>query len=254
MNRQDARDILLRYRHHHAADAEDPQVADALAFAKTDAELSEWLEMHAARQFVLREKFRQIQVPEGLREQIISEHAASRRQSPRQQRLFTEAMAVVVVCVLAVVGWFAWHRPPANDRLELFQNQMVGVALRGYQMDFESADTGAIRAWLKDKSAPSEFTLPDGLQKNANPTGCAVAGWRTGKATMVCFRTGNPLPEGVKSDLWLFVAPADSVKDVPGSTPVISHINRLVTATWVKDGKIYLLGTEGDEAALRKFL
>jgi hypothetical protein len=77
VNHDEAKNILLLYR-HGTADADDPQIAGALALAQRDPELARWLEEHCARQFVLREKFRQIAAPAGLREQIISEHAAQK--------------------------------------------------------------------------------------------------------------------------------------------------------------------------------
>ena len=75
MNRDEAKTILLLYR-PGTADADDPQIAEALALAKQDPELARWLEEHCARQEALRAKFRQITVPAGLKEQIISEQAA----------------------------------------------------------------------------------------------------------------------------------------------------------------------------------
>ena len=62
MNRDEAKSILLLYR-HGTADADDPQIAEALALAEHDPELKDWLVEHCARQIVLREKFRQIPVP-----------------------------------------------------------------------------------------------------------------------------------------------------------------------------------------------
>src|ERR1039457_6927593 len=80
MNRDEIKQVLLLYR-PGSADAEDPQIAEALALAKSDTELAPWLENHCARQSALRAKFRQVEPPAGLREQIISEHAASRRRN-----------------------------------------------------------------------------------------------------------------------------------------------------------------------------
>jgi hypothetical protein len=39
-----------------------------------------------------------------------------------------------------------------------------------------------------------------------------------------------------------------------GASPQFSKINRLTTATWTQGDKLYLLGTEGDEQALKKYL
>lgn len=252
MNREEARDILLLYR-HHAADEADPHIVAALAFAKNDPEVAQWLEMHCARQFVLREKFRQIPVPEGLKEQIISEHRASLRRQPQQRRVLLAAVVAFASVLLLGVVYFQ-NRPPADATLAVFQNQMASLALRGYAMDLLTPDAEKIRAFFKQHNCPADFVLPENL-KSVAPSGCAVQGWRDGKVSMICFRTGQPLPPGTQSDLWLFVADEKFVKDAPqNSTPQISKVNQLITATWVQDGKIYLLGLQGDEADIRKFL
>lgn len=253
MNCEEAKDILLLYRHHHPADEQDPQITGALASAKHDSELAAWLEMHCARQFVLREKFRQIPVPDGLKEQILSEHAASRRREAKSRwPVIALALAVVTFFTLAI-EWLDQRRP-ADDTLAAFQNQMASVALRGYAMDLVTDDAEKIRAYLKEKKAPADFVLPEPLKLVAQ-SGCAIQGWRNTKASMICFRTGQPLPPGAASDLWLFVMDENSVKNAPaGSTPQFAKVNRLITATWTKDGKIYLLGMEGEAANIRKFL
>ena len=104
VNHDEAKNILLLYR-HGTADADDPQIAEALALAKRDPELTRWLVEHCARQFVLREKFRQIAVPAGLKEQIISEQAAQRRMIFWRQKF---ALAV------ADRRWCCWWRPPRS--------------------------------------------------------------------------------------------------------------------------------------------
>ena len=100
MNRDEAKSILLLYR-HGTADADDPQVAGALALAEQDQELKDWLVRHCARQFVLRERFRQIPMPAALKEQIISEQAV------REKMIFwplkyAYALAAVAALVLLV--------------------------------------------------------------------------------------------------------------------------------------------------------
>jgi hypothetical protein len=249
VNREEAKTILLLYR-HHAADEQDVEIAEALAVARRDPELARWLEMHCARQFVLREKFRQIPVPEGLREQIISEHAASRRTLPRRQ--FAAALAVVLL--LVGVFWGVTRNPGRDDALDNFRNQMVSFALRGYAMDVLADDVGKIRIYLAEKKSPADFVLPAHLQAAA-VEGCAVAGWQDRRVSMLCFRTGRRLAPDTTSDLWLFVADAKSVNNAPTDSALhFAQVNRLTTATWVQDGKIYFLGLEGDEAELKKFL
>ncbi len=255
MNRDEAKDILLLYRHHHEADERDPQIAAALAVAKGDEQLAQWLEMHCARQFVLREKFRQIAVPAGLKEQILSEHAASQRRLTRPAFNLQRALALCGIIVVALLALFAYsQRRPAEDTLAVFQNQMVSVALRGYAMDLLTDDAEKIRAFLNGKNAPTDFVLPEPL-KSVAQSGCAIQGWRDTRASMICFRTGKPLLPGAASDLWLFVVDAKSVKGAPASSvPQFAQVNRLITATWTRDGKVYLLGMEGEAADIQRFL
>jgi uncharacterized membrane protein YbaN (DUF454 family) len=251
VNREEAKDILLLYR-HGTADAADPQFAAALALSKSDPELKHWFVRHCALQFVLREKFRAITAPAGLKEQIISEQAAlvKRLFWQRHARLVTTGAVAVVLVLLAL-----WLRPGASDdTFAIYQNRMAGVALRGYAMDFATSEASQIRAWLAQNHAPADYSLPASLQ-NLAVTGCAIQSWQGAKVSMICFRTGRPLPPGAQSDLWLFVIDRASVKDAPASgPPVVAMVNQLLTATWTEGGKVYVLGVEGDEATLRKFL
>ena len=111
MNRDEAKNILLLYR-HGTADADDPQIAGALALAQRDPDLARWLEAHCARQFVLREKLRQITAPAGLKEQIIAEHAAEKKVVFRWQKItLLEMAALVLLMAVAAPLWFLHHKP-----------------------------------------------------------------------------------------------------------------------------------------------
>jgi hypothetical protein len=251
VNINEAMTVLLLYR-PGTADAEDPQIAEALALAKREPELARWLAEHCARQELLRAKFRQIEAPAGLREQIISEQAA--RERSRYRRPLAAVAAVAAVTLLACLTLFWVQRPPGDNTLAVYQNQMAGTALRGYTMDLTTTEPAQIRAFLARNQAPSDYVLPAALQKAA-VVGCAVEGWQNVKVSMICFRTGRPLPPNQASDLWLFVVEGASLKDAPQSDqPLIAAVNRLRTAVWTRGGVVYLLGTDGDESTIRKFL
>ena len=252
MNAQQAKEILVLYR-QHTADRRDPDVAAALAYAQTDPELADWLAMHCAREYVIGEKFRAIPVPAGLKEQIISEAAASRRRPPVRRSV---GLVAALVAVMLIAGCLIWQQvsSPAQNTLAIFQEQMAGVALRGYAMDLITQNPEQIRAFLQNAQAPADYTLPAALQRAAE-SGCAVAGWQKQKVSMLCFTTGRPLAAGSASDLWLFVADAGSVQGAPAEATIqINQVNRLITATWVKGGRLYMLGLEGSPDDLKKFL
>jgi hypothetical protein len=251
VNVNEAKLVLQLYR-PGTADAEDPQIAEALALAKREPELAIWLERHCARQSAIGEKFRQIIVPAGLKEQIISEQAAQERMASWRPR--AALAAVVTIVLLAVLGTFWFSRPAKDDTLAVFQNQMAGIALRGYGMDLTTNNPEQVRAYLAQNKAPSDYVLPAALQKAA-VVGCAVEGWQKVKVSMICFRTGRPLPPNQASDLWLFVVDRATLADAPaaGETRFVT-VNRLSTAVWSQGDKVYLLGTEGDESTVRHFL
>jgi len=251
VNVNEAKTILLLYR-PGTADAEDPQIAAALALAQREPELARWLEEHCARHEALRAKFRQILLPAGLKEQIISEQAARGRRLSWRPRLVLAAVAAVVLLALLVTRRLPGH--PGDDTLAIYQNRMAGLALRGYGMDLTTNDPVQIRAYLMAKQAPADYVLPAALQQAA-VTGCAVEGWQNVKVTMICFRTGRPLPPNQPSDLWLFVVDRAALKDAPpAGRPQFSRVNRLTTAVWAQGDKVYLLGAEGAEPLLRQFL
>ena len=251
MNRNEAKNILLPYR-HGTADADDPQIAEALALAERDQELKDWLVNHCARQFVLREKFRQITAPAGLKEQIISEQPVNERMIFRPSK--TALMAVAALVLLTALVSFLFSPRDHDDTLAIYQNQMVGVALRGYPMDLNATDAGQIRDYFAQKHAPADFVLPEKLKQTAL-VGCAVEGWQGVKVSMICFHTDrSSVPDG-ESDLWLFVVDRASVRGAPaGDSPQLGRVNRLITATWAQGDKLYLLGTEGDERTIRQYL
>jgi hypothetical protein len=252
MNRDDAKNILLLYR-PGTADAADPQIAEALALVKRDAELARWFGEHCARQEVLRAKFRQIPAPAGLKEQIISEQAAQERAIIWRRNVVFSAVAATVVALLILAT--LWLRPQGGGNpLAIYRNRMVGAALRGYVMDLATDNPAQIRAYLRQSRAPADYALPAPLEKVA-VTGCAIQSWQGVKVSMICFRTGKPLPRGEQSDLWLFVIDRALVKNAPPvGPPQLAKVNQLITAVWSQGDKLYLLGTEGDEQTIRHLL
>ena len=253
MNREEAKATLLLYR-HGTADQEDPQIAEALAMAQNDQELKDWFVVHCARQFVLRKKFQQIAVPAGLKEQIISEQAASQReiQSGFRKIRLVPVMALILLAGALVFFWLPGHHG-RDDTLAVFQSQMAGIALRGYGMDLTTNDPVQLRAFLARNHAPSDFILPEAL-KQTPLAGCAVEGWQDVKVTMVCFRSHQAAAD-VSSDVWLFVVDKESIKkSAAGPVPQISPVNRLITATWVQGDKLYFLATTGDLQAIQPYL
>jgi hypothetical protein len=118
-------------------------------------------------------------------------------------------------------------------------------------MDLTTNDLPQIRSYLAQKQAPADFLLSETLQ-HTTINGCAVESWQAAKVSMICFHSPKTTDQ---NNLWLFVVDQGAVKNGNlTSSPTMQTIHQLITATWVKDGKLYLLGAEGNEVDIRPYL
>jgi len=112
----------------------------------------------------LRASFKQISVPEGLKEQIVSERRARMTLAFKRKALLASAAATVLLMATAVV---ILNRPPGEDKhFSGFQSRMAGIVLRSYpqQMDLATNDLGQIHQYLVKQGQP-DYILPAALAK-----------------------------------------------------------------------------------------
>jgi len=228
-------------------------MAEAMGLAKRDPELSRWFENHCAVQEILRAKFRQIAVPQGLKEQIISERKAHTTLRSHRNRALMAVAAAMLLLIVAVA--YRELRPRQSNSFANFSNRMIGTVARGQypQMLLETNDLQAIHAFLTARGQ-GDYSLPEALAKTAG-TGCTVLHWQGQNVSMVCFNSGRNA-DAAEPDLFLFVVDRDGLARAPTSTsPHIEARNRNLTiASWRSGNKIYLLGGLGGENFLRKYL
>ncbi len=245
----EAKEILVLFR-PGSADETDPDFRQALQLAKSDPELRAWFEDHCESYRIMRGKMRSIPVPAGLKEQIISERKVQRLSMLKHWRPILAAAAALALLISVKMG--AWHRGP--EPFAAYCAQMTESALQRYGMDKLSTNALEIGSFLAESEAPTNYTLPNGL-KTTQLVGCAVKSWQDKRVSMLCFKTGRPLPPGDQSDLWLFVADRDKLKgSPPPGGPVFGRVDQATIATWSDDKKVYLLAAVSDEALLGKFV
>lgn len=255
MTRDEARRTLSLFR-PWTNDAEAPEFAEALALTRQDAELGRWFAQHCAAQSAIRAGFQSISPPAGLKEQIISEHKARVRAAKWGNPRTIAATICVLTALVVICVWFL--RSPYGESgtdFTAYRSRMVRTALSpSYSMDLETNSTPAIRAYLAQHQATSNYALSQPLT-TTTATGCGVLNWQGHRVTMVCFHSGRPLPPGEKTDLFLFVMDRDAAPNAPKSgQPQFAQVNRMLTASWTQDGMVYLLAAPGDEEFLKKYL
>lgn len=249
MTDNQAKEILKLYR-PDTADAEDSSFAEALALCERSPELKNWFTEHCALYAALRDKFKEIPVPEGLRQQILSERKV--HSVPLWQK------AVLLAGAVAVVGLAVWHmpwpKPHEPHDFAHYRAYMVGQVDRGYYMQQATTNLDQIRLFLASKGAISNYVVPANLQKNAIAAGCVGSEFESKPVSMICFQTTPMKP--TDSDLWLIVTADSTTTGNPTSaTPVIDKsIKGITTASWTDKGKTYVLAVKGDEKLLAKFL
>jgi hypothetical protein len=226
---KEAREILLLYR-PGTRDAEDPDIVEAMAVARHDAELGKWFDQHQAFQVAMRAKLRELQAPEHLKLALSARPKVVPLPLLRWQQPVWLAAAAMFVLLLTVV---VWPKPRVHDRFADYRLTMVVAAENPYLMDTNS-DMLLLRAKLAEKHAPASYALTPGLTK-LQLTGGAAMKWRNNPVSMVCFDRGD------KQMVFLFVLSRSALKDPPPETPKVLTVDELTTASWSRGELTYVL-------------
>lgn len=243
MNSADAKRILIAHRAHRA-DAGDPELAEALQQVTRDPALAEWWKAQQSFHAAMRDGLASAPVPENLREQI-------RRRTkivplPWWQQPPIWAAAAAVVLMAAFVAVF-WNARPAGDSFAIFRSRMVSSVLRSYHMDIRTNDMASIRQFLASKRAPADYALPAPLTR-LPASGAGVMSWQAASVSMVC------LDSGAQGTVFVFVVDKRTVSKPPGPSPELAQVNKLMTASWTKGEKVYVVAIQADAEALKKYL
>jgi hypothetical protein len=242
MNRGQAKEILMLYR-PGTADADDPEIQQAMKVARQDPELKLWFENHCQFQQNIRSKLRAIEVPEHSKLALL----AGRKIVPLPpwwQKPVWLAAAACIVLMLTLVPLLP--QPTTPDRFTNYRDMMVSIALRNYRMDWETNSMAGLRQLIASRGAPADYDLPQGLEK-LKLTGGAALSWRSNPVSMVCFDEGN------KKMLFLFVMRNAGVKGAPLTPdPQLVKVSSYLTASWRNGNKTYVL-VGPDEPEFQKY-
>jgi uncharacterized membrane protein YbaN (DUF454 family) len=244
MNNQEARLILQAYR-PGGEDASDPLFAEALEQARRDPELQKWFAEQNALEARLQARLETaIPIPRGLKSDLLALRKIS-RPAPWWFQPMQLAAAAAVVLLLGLTVLFLL--PQKQTQLASFRETMARYsAQKQGHIVFESHDLAKIQQWLQGRGIETNFDLPTALPGRSTQ-GCRVVDWNGRQATMICF-----MLKGEHMDL--FVMDRTGLPDLPDNGSLLyAKAGGLMTVTWSKGDKIYLL-TGGNAELLRKVL
>jgi len=249
VNSEQAKEVLLLYR-PGTDDREDPEIAEALDVTKRDPELAAWFTQHCAFQEAAAGAFQRIPVPEGLREQILSERKAHFNLGFKKP-IAVFALAMAVILLSFTIAHF-YSKPAENNQFANFRTRMAGKILREYptKMDLETNNMAAIQTFLASKGAQGNYSLPPQLLAHVTGTGCAILPWHGKQVAMVCMNSGkNGAP--MTPDLFLFIIDRSAVENPPESSPQKIVVNGgLASASWSSGDSTYVLLASGDASSV----
>jgi len=245
MNNQEAKLILQAYR-LGGKDAADPQFQAALEQLQRDPELTEWFALERAIETRVQAKIRDaVKPPAHLKAHLLAQGRIIRPAAWWRRPVWLAAAAALAL--LGVVST-VWSRRSSAPGFASFRQAMVQNAMQTTDhVSFETHDFARIQQWLKDRDVDTNVDLPVALR--AHLEGCRVVHWNGQKVTLICFVLNG------RDHLDLFVLNSTRFHGfTPSQTPEFARTDGLITASWTRGNRTYMLATSGGEAVLRKYL
>lgn len=254
MDSREAREVLKLYRPGDN-DSADPRMAEALEQARRDPELAAWFAQHRAVCAVIRSRLKAVPVPAGLQQKIMAERTRGRARIVPLPVVFKTLAAAAVIAILCLIGFTVLNRPPDARTFSNYRDHVALSVQRGVPyMRMASTNQAEIRDYFRANGGAVDYTLSKALSQLPGEGG-SVDPWFDRNFEMLCLNAGTDA-SGQRNDLWVFIMKKTSLPDAPapGAPPQFLKIGDLMTASWTKDDKIYVLAARGQEEDLQKYL
>ena len=241
MDNDQAKLILQAYR-PNGADAADPFFAGALEQARLDPALARWLDSQQAFDRKMIEALASIAPPPQIKEAIILTQRVTpfpkAREAAGRNRVIL-AMAASVALLLAIgalLGIARFRQMQSAPSLASVTTAVLDLKRHDQiTLGDMNSDPARLRAWLAERGAPSEFTVPPGLA-GVPALGCQSYRIDGTKVSLICFAYGP------KQVVHLFIIRREAVSDSPESSkPEVHGDAEIAYAAWTQGGMSYIL-------------
>ena len=173
MTNEEAKFILSAYR-PNGCDASDPAMADALEQAARDPELGAWFREDLALDRVISKKLAEVEVPHGLRGNILTGHRMMKPSGSGRGRMVAVMKWAAVFIAFVGIAVFLSLREPADGQIAQYRSDMMGLlAMKAAPLDFQGRSLSDVRNWLRDNQFSAQFEVSHTL--SSQPTmGCQI--------------------------------------------------------------------------------
>jgi anti-sigma factor RsiW len=254
MKHEDAKLILQACRPGDEA-AADPQLAAALALAKTDPELGAWFAREQQWDARIRRELNTVPVPADLKAHILAgQRLVALPVANERPGLFSWrspviwAMAATVIFFLGFA--FTWSPPqPARNLADFADAMILASPVDAHHVDVDNSNLQQVKAWLAERHAVADIDLPPAIKNAPGLMGCRIMNWQGRSVSMLCFMMNGT------QHVDLFVTSASNLADAPPpGTPRFAMVDQQMTAGWSDGGNVYLMTGKVPEEFLRHCL
>ncbi len=238
--------FILGARRSGGADAEDALFAEALAFARGDAELTAWLARGEAFDRAVSAKLAQKEPPAELRARLLAGGRASRPAGRRWRGgLWALAIAATLLLVFGLSQRANLTRrdlsTPSLAHAPLLDWQTSCLSVFGnplFSLDRTAAEYVQLREYFEASGVPFAVELPY-RSDLVRMLGCKVLAWRGEPVSLTCVREGD----GELAHLFVMDG-----KAIPGvglaDGPERGRVGDFSTLTWRQDGLLVLAASK----------
>ena len=235
MDKERAKEILLLRRRW--APSRSSEETTAVELSEKDPELAAFAQQNEEFNARVHHELANIPVPDvpkGLRDQVLARGIVL----PVPFWKKPELLAIAASLLVLGTALLFWMGSREETTYAGFRSRMVGFALREYRMDLFTQSLPQLKEFLAARGGPSEFSLPAPLA-NTPLKGGARLSWQNVPVSMVCFDWQG------KETIYMFVIDGTHASPAKfSSEPRLFRVKGLTTATWIADGKTFLLAAK----------
>jgi len=240
MNADKAKQTLENYR---GGDELTNDVAEALAYARNNADVSRWFEDKEQFDARMAKAVQKITIPPQLKSAILAQRKIVPLRSWWNQPV-SLAAAALILGLVTLAGFFLTQTRPT---FAAYRKTVIDESWgRSPHLDFETHDIAQFNRWLTGIDPHAKVAIPSGLQ-DLRLRGGRTMEWNGERVVLLCLADGS-------RHLHLFVTDDHAFVGAPSqSSPDYEKCSGWKTVSWSQGDRTYVLTGMNYFTFLKKF-